>query len=391
MHSTLFTLALFWAVVCAIPFRRRLLSRADESSEIPRLVIYYQTTHDSSGRPISVLPLITEQQIALTHLIVAAFHVHANGTIHLNDYPPEQPLFDTLWNETRILQAAGVKVLGMVGGAAPGSFTAATLDADADAITTATTTPGNRTSTATSPTAAFEAAYALLHNAITTHKLDGIDLDVEQAMSQAGITRLVRRLRADFGAEFVITLAPVASALQGRGAPGRNLSGFSYAALEREAGDAIAFYNTQFYSSFGDLAAPADFERIVAAGWDPRRVVLGQLTSPVHGTGFVPHARLAEVVAGLRKRYGEIGGIMGWEYFNGVPGGAREPWRWAQAMTAILRPGGALKLRITREMAEGLNRTWVSSAMAAAAAVGGGGDRRVRLTPNVDYMAMVNA
>jgi len=28
---------------------------------------------------------------------------------------------------------------------------------------------------------------------------------------------------------------------------------------------------------------------------------------------------------------------MGWEYFNGRPGGKERPWEWAQAMTRILR------------------------------------------------------
>jgi hypothetical protein len=28
---------------------------------------------------------------------------------------------------------------------------------------------------------------------------------------------------------------------------------------------------------------------------------------------------------------------MGWEYFNGLPGGEGRPWEWAQAMSALLR------------------------------------------------------
>ena len=28
---------------------------------------------------------------------------------------------------------------------------------------------------------------------------------------------------------------------------------------------------------------------------------------------------------------------MGWEYFNGRPGGKERPWEWAQEMTKILR------------------------------------------------------
>ncbi|KAK4035105.1 glycoside hydrolase [Parachaetomium inaequale] len=350
--------------------------------ELPRLILYYQTTHDAAGRPISLLPLINKQHIALTHLIVGAFHVHANGTLHLNDHPPSHPRYDTLWTETRILQSAGVKILGMVGGAARGSFTPHTLDG------------GNGNTTFTTA-AAFERAYALLRDAIDAHDLDGVDLDVEEPMSQRGIARLVRRLRADFGPRFVVSLAPVATALLGGGGRdggrgGGNLSGFSYAALEKQVGRGqVGFYNAQFYNGFGGVRDTALFDKIVAAGWEAGRVVIGQLTSPANGAGFVGHAQLGRTVAALRRRYGEIGGVVGWEYFNGVPGGLGEPWKWAQSMTRILRPGREPVLRISRETAEELNRAWMES---TAAGRGGrlGTERWVGLVPNVDYLGMVN-
>ena len=89
----------------------------------------------------------------------------------------------------------------MVGGAAPGSFTR--LDTE------------------------FDTYYPRLRDYITTYGLDGVDLDVEQPMSLAGMERLIDALRADFGRHFVITLTPVAPALSGGG----NLSGFDYDAL----------------------------------------------------------------------------------------------------------------------------------------------------------------
>lgn len=195
--------------------------------ELPRLVIYFQTTHDSSGDPISMLPLITELDIALTHLIVCSFHINSGREIQLNDYPPYYPLFSTLWNETAVMKQAGVKVMGMIGGAAPGSFDPDTLDSTDEAT--------------------FEHYYGQLRDVIVEYGLQGMDLDVEQYMSQAGITRLVARLHADFGDDFIITLAPVASALSNQG----NLSGFNYETLESEARtvsgqDMIDFYNAQF-------------------------------------------------------------------------------------------------------------------------------------------------
>lgn len=255
-------------------------------SELPRLAIYFQTTHDAQGLPVSLLPLVTEKHIALTHLIVGALHVGASNTIRLNDHEPSDARFATLWNETRVLQAAGVKVLGMVGGGAGDSFDGHTLDAG-------------------DPAAA--------------RRLDGLDLDVECRMSQAGIARLVRRLRADFGRDFVVTLAPTARALAVRGDDA--ISGFDYAALERAEGRQIDFYNAQFYNGHGDPRTTEHYETIVEAGWSPRRIVMSLLTGPAHGERwFVPFDTLNRTVRALRAKYGEIGGIACWEYFNSYAG-----------------------------------------------------------------------
>ncbi|KAL2257583.1 hypothetical protein VTK26DRAFT_9449 [Humicola hyalothermophila] len=368
MKYVLFQLFLLVGLVISTPAPRQ----SRHSSELPRLVLYHQTTHDSKGRPVSILPLVTKKHIALTHLIVAAFHVRpsnssSSSSIRLNDHPSTTRRFSTLWNETRILQSAGIKVMGMVGGAAPGSFTAQTLDGDI---------------------ATFERAYSRLASAIRAHRLDGMDLDVEQPMSQAGIARLVRRLRADFGPRFLITLAPVTSALHGQPRDGRtlhrNLSGFDYLVLERDVGDVIAFYNAQFYSGFGDLRSTRDFDRAVAAGWEPARIVAGQLTAAAHGSGggagFITFSQLNQTVQALMNRYGEIGGIMGWEYFNSDPDGERAPWRWAQIMTQILRPDAVPTLAITAATAEVLRQAWLVSSMADASTA-----------LNVDYLSMVNA
>lgn len=174
----------FCAALVSILGLTRALPRRDVFQG-PRLSIYFQTTHDALGNPISMLPLIQEQGIALTHLIVCSLHINVGSVVHLNDFPPDNPRFSTLWNETAIMKAAGVKVMGMVGGAAPGSFDTDSLDAPDE------------------PT--FEYYYGQLRDVISQFELDGMDLDVEQWMSQDGILRLVSRLHADFGDDFIIT------------------------------------------------------------------------------------------------------------------------------------------------------------------------------------------
>ncbi|KAF3762716.1 glycoside hydrolase [Cryphonectria parasitica EP155] len=342
-----------------------------EISELPRLVIYFQTTHDSDGNPISMLPLITEQGIALTHLIVCSFHINAGENITLNDYSPYDPHFYTLWNETVIMQQAGVKVTGMIGGASAGAFDSDTLDSTDDAT--------------------FEYYYSQLYDVIQYYGLQGMDLDVEQAMSQDGITRLVSRLNADFGDGFIITLAPVATALEGLA----NLSGFNYtelagAAVTTAGVEMIHFMNTQFYSGFGTMAYPTNFEYIVANGWAPTEIVAGQLTNPLNGGGYTDIGTLNQTVIELVEMYGTIGGIMGWEYFDSLPGGTAAPWEWAQDMTAILRPNDTLTLDITNETATILNAAWQESVVQPSSA-SSSADSTQSTQATVDYFAMVNA
>lgn len=335
------------------------------ASDVPRLVIYFQTTHDSDGNPISMLPLITEQGIALTHLIVCSFHVNVGGVIHLNDYPPDVAHFYTLWNETVVMQQAGVKVMGMVGGAAAGSFSTQTLDGDEET---------------------FEYYYGQLYELINQYSLQGMDLDVEQSMSQSGINRLISRLYLDFGDDFIITLAPVSSAME----DGANLSGFDYDTLALESitttgTSMIDFYNTQFYSGFGTMNTPADFTAIVNHGWDPSVIVAGQLTNPDNGGGYTTIANLNQTVITLMEEYGVIGGIMGWEYFNSDPGDLAAPWQWAQEMTEILRPNEFVPLTITTETASTLTAAYKLSAI--------GNSSATTFSPadKVDYFSMVNA
>ena len=76
-------------------------------------------------------------------------------------------------------------------------------------------------------------------------------------------------------------------------------------------------------------------------------MVLGLVTNPANGAGFVEHAVLEGVIARLRERYPDFGGVMGWEYFNALPGDAARPWEWAGVVARSARavrpptvPGG---------------------------------------------------
>jgi hypothetical protein len=90
------------------------------SQSLPRLIVYYQTHHDSLGKPISALPLIGS---GVTHVYIAAIHLNdPPEDITLNDNHPDHERNGQLWDEVKTLQDNGVKVLGMLGGAARGSY-----------------------------------------------------------------------------------------------------------------------------------------------------------------------------------------------------------------------------------------------------------------------------
>ena len=203
----------------------------------------------------------------------------------------------------------------MLGGAAKGSFTRLDLDETT-----------------------FEQYYQPLRDLIREKGLDGLDLDVEEPMTLAGIVRLIDRLKDDFGDRFIITLAPVAAALMSE-RPEHNLSGFSYEYLEVMRGRKIAWYNTQFYCGWGDLSNTGGFDFIVQRGFPADKLVIGMVTNPGNGSGWVEFEVLQEMLVNLKLKHPGFGGVMGWEYFNSLPGDRARPWEWAQFMTRNVTNG----------------------------------------------------
>ena len=282
-----------------------------------RVVVYYQTTHfnGSETNNVSLLPLVQESEVAVTHVLIGAIHVTSEeaGWIRLNDYTPDNEIFDHVWSDAAELQSRGVTVMAMVGGAAGDSWERLSGDS-------------------------FEAHYAHLHDFIGTYNIQGLDLDVEQSMGLADMINLIDRLKADFGDDFIISLAPVASALTEGGG---NLSGFDYFELEAQRGDSIDFYNGQFYFGWGDASSAADYEDIIDDGFPAEKVVMGQLTNPSNGNGYVDLDTALPVIQELVGENPNFGGIAGWEYFNSLPGGEDNPQEWASWMADAMASGAS--------------------------------------------------
>jgi hypothetical protein len=90
--------------------------------QLPRFVLYAQTFHhnDTDSSPVLLQPLIRNP--AVTHVNIAAFHINGPGWIHLNDFPPSNTIYNTLWKEVEELKNSGIKVMAMLGGASRGSY-----------------------------------------------------------------------------------------------------------------------------------------------------------------------------------------------------------------------------------------------------------------------------
>ncbi len=268
-------------------------------------MVYHQS-HGAGADYVPLGPMVASGR--LTQLIIAAVHITDDGRVVLNDHDHDDAYHDRLWTELADVQQAGVQALAMVGGWAPG--TTNKLDV-----------------------AGFDRYYPPLRDFLVRHGFDGVDIDVEQDMSLPGVIGLIDALRRDFGPEFVIILAPVASALAGGG----NLSGFDYEELFRRRGQEIDWVNAQFYSGFGSAADASDYVAIIDRGvYPPDKVVLGVIGHPDDGSGYVDVARVAGTVRDLCRRYPDFGGVDVWEYFRALPGGRPEPWRWIDLLAAAL-------------------------------------------------------
>jgi hypothetical protein len=315
---------------------------------IPRLSMYVQTFHDTSGNPLSLLPLL-KQKTRVTHVILASLHLNdPPGNIHLNDNPPNASMFDHVWSDVKVLQQNGIKVMAMLGGAAQGSY--------------------QRLS---GTDAQFNSYYEpLLQNVIKQYNLDGLDLDIEEYVDVSVPLRLLNRLYTDTSPKFLLTMAPVASALASP--TGGDLSGFSYFDLDSQAvvpgttNKLLAWYNAQFYSGFGDPSTPAGYQSIIDAGWAPARVAMAVLDSAHDGNGFVPLATLAVSLKQLRALYPAFGGLSAWEYFDaGSSDGLAAPWLWAKSIASALF--GAVSRRHARLPVRAADAPRLSAPFAAEA------------------------
>ncbi|KAM3416379.1 hypothetical protein BST61_g7977 [Cercospora zeina] len=225
-------------------------------------------------------------------------------------------IWDNVWQEAAQLQQNGVTIMMMLGGAAPRSYPRL-CGGPKGSIN--------------------ESYYVPLRDTLKHHKIQGLDLDIEERVPYTCSLNLLHRLHSDFGPDFILTMAPVASELQPSAI---GLGGFSYKTLDAEAtasnkpnGKLVSWYNAQFYNGWGDASRPNGYDAIIANGWSADRVAMGVLASSDDvGSGWYGISTYQNTFAKLKAKHADFGSVLGWEYWDaGSKDGFGEPWQWVAA------------------------------------------------------------
>lgn len=258
---------------------------------MPHIIYYYQTFN--SLKPI----LITNTVV--THIHLSSIHFgkdnYMQPYIHLNDYKPNNEKFNTMWKEIEIASKLGIKIILMIGGAGR-AFTNLFSD--------------------------FDVYYNLLKKTIIEHPyISGIDLDIEESVDINYVKKLINKIKNDFGKNFIITMAPVAYALQ-NDIPG--MGGFIYKDLfNSNEGKLIDYFNVQFYYDFSFES----YKKVIDNGYPENKIIMGV-------TSEMDFNNIKDVTYQIYKKYGEkFGGMFNWEYGTI----AENPYKWASDIHDIFK------------------------------------------------------
>ncbi|MEV6683699.1 glycosyl hydrolase family 18 protein [Streptomyces erythrochromogenes] len=256
-----------------------------------QLVAWYQTgTTTGDGTPY-----VSPAALAGHASVVEIAAVHLNNPaqfpgmiLTLNNDLPSAPKYAPMWRDLDALKAKGVKATALLGGEAGNTYQL--LDSD------------------------FEMYYPPIRDFLRTYDLDGIDLDIEEPLfTEATAEKLITQLRTDFGADFLITLAPYAGMLQTP--PGSNLPDIDYPTLEANVGSSIDWYNAQFYCGDANLSTTSDYDQIIQNQFPASKVAAGAITWAAPGcSGYVAMPTLQNTLRSLAAKYPGFRGAAGWEY-----------------------------------------------------------------------------
>ena len=256
-----------------------------------KIIYYYQTFS-------SLTPLI-EEELNNVYVYVSSLHFGKDirgSYLNLNNTSPDSQV-DVL-EDLEKASIAGITILVMLGGAG-GAYGALFSD--------------------------FNYYYVLLYNFLKKYPfIQGIDLDVEEVTSIEDIEKLVNQLDKDFGTDFIITMAPIESAMSSD-SPG--LGSFSYKELYHSSvGNRINWFNVQCYNLFTEDV----YSSIIENGYPVEKITFGMLGDNVNPNNFP--AAVEEIKTTISK-YPNMNGVCLWEY-----GDTRiDPLVWGKTINRIFK------------------------------------------------------
>ena len=254
-----------------------------------KTVYYYQT--------FCSLDKCIENSKHIDVIIVSSLHVGAyknDPYIHLNNYHPDSPKYDIVWQDLQKLYYNGVTIMCMIGGAG-GAFNNLFSD--------------------------FKTYYPLLRDFLKEKKfITGIDLDIEENVKQVDVKKLINCLVKDFGEDFIITMAPVAQSLMDDSPSG--FSSLNYKELYySNIGHYIDWFNVQAYGCFNFET----YDKIIKNNYPPNKIIFGMISGDFLNDNF--HIALKEI-AMIKKTYPTFKGCDIWELVNAPPD-IDDPSKWA--------------------------------------------------------------
>ncbi|HEV7240911.1 MAG TPA: glycosyl hydrolase family 18 protein [Thermoanaerobaculia bacterium] len=240
-----------------------------------------------------------------SHVILSALHMHNDGgtySLYLNDTALPDVGQD-YWDAVASLQAAGVTVTALLGGAGNGTWQCVTDDLQ-------------------------QAANVLVAAMDSPYNLQGFDLDWETspAYSATTIGNLTNAIVAGNSAA-IVTHAPVPGLLSTYDQAFWNL-----------VGDNLAWINVQWY---GDSTLRDDYANFVSgqtsgAAVSPNKVVCGATVMPQGGVGYTPLCTLMKWIVDLQSKYSDFGGVAGWEFTQTIGSTDPKVANWNTCIQAAL-------------------------------------------------------
>lgn len=265
-----------------------------------RNIVYYQTIEDSYSQALVSAPV--------SHVYIAAVHVHEDRSFWLNDDPIDGPGYASLWGEwVPRWRAAGKSVLILLGGAGNGTWDTIMSDIRS-------TPPGGEPVT-----------IATIGRLVQQYGIAGVDLDVETYGGSLVelATTVIAGLRT-WVPGITVTMSPI---------PGQVPEADTIQGL---TDGALAWANVQLYCD-SNLAQTYESLLQPCRYLDAQHLVAGVDLDPGCCDSQATMCTYAGQVRQLAAKYPDFGGTAMWEFYDAFRNPPAAPWVGCAAQALLQR------------------------------------------------------